>query len=62
MDANPVSTPMDLNVKLDIETKNKEQEAEAKEDLKINHGYAQLIGSLMYLALASHPNISYAVN
>ena len=62
MDANPVSTPMDLNVKLDIETKNKEQEAEANEDLKINHSYAQLIGSLMYLALESHPDISYAVN
>ena len=62
MDANPVSTPMDLNVKLDIDTKNDEKEAEAEEDLKINHGYAQLIGSLMYLALATRPDISYAVN
>ena len=62
MDANPVSTPMNLNVKLDIETKNNKKEAEAEEDLKINHSYAQLIGSLMYLALASCPNISYAIN
>ena len=62
MDANPVSTLMDLNVKLDTETKNNKKEAEAEEDLKINHSYTQLIRSLMYLALASHPNISYAVN
>ena len=41
-DANPVSTPMDLNVKLDINTKNDEKEAEAKENLKINDSYTQL--------------------
>ena len=62
MDANPVSTLMDLNVKLDTETKNNKKEAEAEEDLKINHSYTQLIRSLMYLALASRPDISYAVN
>ena len=62
MNANPASTPMDLNVKLDIDTKNDEKEAEAEENLKINHDYAQLIGSLMYLALATCPDISYAVN
>ena len=60
-DANPVATPMDPNVKLDMEAKEAE-EAEEKEDLKIGHGYAQLIGSLMYLALATRPDISYAVN
>jgi len=56
--ANPVSTPMDPNVKLDMEAK----ESEAEEDPKIEHGYAQLIGSLMYLALATRPDISYVVN
>ena len=60
-DANPVATPMDPNVKLDMEAKEAE-EASGKEDLKIGHGYAQLIGSLMYLALATRPDISYAVN
>ena len=52
---------MDPNVKLDMEVKEAE-EASEKEDLKIGHSYTQLIGSLMYLALATRPNISYAVN
>lgn len=60
VDANPVSTLMDPNMKLDV--------AEDKEPIngnhnpKIEHGYTQLIGSLMYLTIATHPNISYAVN
>ena len=62
MDVNPVSTPMDLNVKLDITMESNEEQSVAKEDLKITHGYAQLISSLMYLTLASCPDISYAVN
>ena len=46
--ANPVSTPMDLNIKLDaIEGKASE---DSKDQLSINHSYANLIGSLMYLA------------
>ena len=61
MDVNPVSTLMDHNVKLDMEVKEAE-EASEKEDLKIGHGYAQLIRSLMYLALATQHDISYAVN
>ena len=52
---------MDPNVKLDMEAKEAE-EASGKKILKIGHGYAQLIGSLMYLALATRPDISYAVN
>ena len=52
-DANPVSTPMDPNVKLDMEAKESE-EASEKDDL---NGYAQLIGSLIYLTLATRPDI-----
>ena len=61
-DANPVSTPMDLNVKLDMDVKTDKNQSISKNDLKLNHGYAQLIGSLMYLALASRPDIAYSVN
>ena len=60
--ANPVFTPMDPSVKLDLETENQKEESEAKTNLNITHGYAQLIRSLMYLALATHPDISFAVN
>lgn len=51
---NPVSTPLDPNVKL-------EPNPEAAES---NHSntYASLIGSLQYLATATHPDIAYAVN
>ena len=59
-DANPVSTPMDPNIKLDA------LEGEASEDsedqLLINHSYANLIRSLMYLTIATQPNIAYLVN
>ena len=53
---------MDPNVKLDMDVKTDEKGLATKENPKINHGYAQLIGSLMYLALASRPDISYVVN
>ena len=50
-DMNPGSTPMNLNIKLDA------LEGEASEDNKdqllINHGYANSIRSLMYLAIAT---------
>jgi Reverse transcriptase (RNA-dependent DNA polymerase) len=61
-DANPVTTPMDPNVKLDAYDKDDEIELEGESDPKITHGYAQLIGSLMYLALGTRPDIAYAVN
>ena len=56
---NPVSTPMDPNIKLEVK---KAEEASMKEDPKIEHRYTQLIGSLMYLTLAMCPDISYMVN
>ena len=59
-DANQVSTPMDLNVKLEMEVEKQGEEAKAYP--KIEHGYAQLISSLMYLTLATRPDISYTVN
>ena len=59
-DANPVSTPTNLNIKLDV------LEGEASEDIEdqllINHGYVNLISSLMYLAIATQPDIAYSVN
>ena len=59
-DVNPVSTPMDPNTKLDvIEGKISE---DSEDQLLINHGYANLIGSLMYLAIATQPDIAYSVN
>ena len=61
-DVNPVTTPMDPNVKLDTYAKDDETEPEGDDNPKITHGYAQLIGSLMYLAIATRPDIAYTVN
>jgi len=52
--ANPVSTPLDPNVKL-------EPNAEQREANRSND-YASLIGSLHYLTIATRPDIAYAVN
>jgi hypothetical protein len=51
MDSNPSSTPYDPSVTL---RKNKKI---ARDQLR----YSQIIGSLMYLASATRPNISFAV-
>jgi len=56
-DTNPVYTPIDPNVDLD----------RAEEESGEKHGtdsgtYTMAIGSLMYVALATRPDISYAVN
>ena len=57
---NLVSTPMDPNTKLDaIEGETSE---DSKDQLLINHGYANLIRSLMYLAITTRPDIAYSVN
>ena len=52
--ANPVSTPLDPNHKL-------EPNKEICEPNRSND-YASLIGSLQYLAIATRPNIAFAVN
>ncbi|KAJ2945210.1 hypothetical protein O0L34_g9279 [Tuta absoluta] len=52
-DAIPVSTPMEPGMKLTIPDKDDE-----KPDLP----YQQLIGSLMYIAIGTRPDISYAVS
>ena len=54
-DANPVSTPLDPNLKLEpLEPLN---DAPA-----INSSYASLTGSLMYAAIGTRPDIAYAIN
>jgi hypothetical protein len=51
IDCKPVATPYDPNAKL------KKNVGHRKDQLK----YSQVIGSLMYLASATRPDISYAV-
>jgi len=53
-DANPVSTPLDPNVKL--ESNKAEREGNS------NNDYASLIGSLQYLTVATCLDIAYAIN
>jgi len=50
-----VSTPMNPNVKLDLA---KDQGEKELKDIKV---YYSTVGSLMYTALATGPNISFAV-
>jgi hypothetical protein len=53
-DANPVSTPLDPNIKL--------RPNEDKREANRSNDYASLMGSLQYLAIATRPDIAYAVN
>jgi hypothetical protein len=52
-DCKPVATPIDPSVKL--------QKANGAPDPKIQSGYAAAVGSLMFLAIATRPDIAYAV-
>jgi len=53
--AHDVSTPMHSNVKLDL------AEDLGEKELQHIKGYQAIVGSLMYAALATRPNISFAV-
>ena len=57
-DINPVSMPMDPNVKLDYEP----DEDQALETNNAMCSYSTLIASLMYLAISMRPDISFTVN
>ena len=54
LEAKPVTTPMDPNVTLTKRT-------EAPEDNRASNLYAAAIGSLMYAAIGTRPDISFAV-
>ena len=53
--AHGAATPMDVHVKLDLAEHRKEREADPAE-------YQAIVGSLMYIALATRPDISFTVS
>jgi len=57
-DCNAVTTPLDPSVRL-----SSAQSPQTKEDIKAMHSvpYLQAVGALMYLAVATRPDISYTV-
>ena len=57
-DCNPVSTPMEENIKLSVCMSLTDSEGKA---LMAKVPYCELIRKLIYLAVATHPNISYAI-
>ena len=60
--ANPVSTPLDPNIKLDLDP-NEENNSKMQGELSKcpSIGYATLIGSFMYLAIRTQLDIAYSV-
>ena len=61
-DANPVSTPLDPNVKLDIDpNKPNDSEMQGESPERASVSYTMLIGLLMYLAIGTCPDIAYSV-
>ena len=55
---NPVSTPMEENIKLSVCMSLTDSEGKA---LMAKVPYCELIGKLIYLAVAMRPDISYAI-
>lgn len=51
-----------VNVKLGYIAEEQADEEEGEKDDKVTHGYAALIGSLMYLVIGTWPNIAFAMN
>ena len=61
-DANPVSKPMDPNIKLNPNPDEPNEPIIQEESNKcVSGSYATLIGSLIYLAIRTRPNIAYPV-
>jgi hypothetical protein len=61
-DANPVTTPLDPHVRLDDKKYNEETHSDEQSPNNQGSGtYATAIGSLMYAALGTRPDIAYAV-
>ena len=60
--ANPVSTPLDPNIKLDLDP-NEENNSEMQRELSKcpSIGYVTLISSLIYLAIGMWLDIAYSV-